>query len=73
MLESFIGTFDEYGLRTFESEAEKLPSTFIEDRQKFWVVIDRSVLSTIKLAMASGDSRSALKIIVLQARDIGRI
>lgn len=73
MLDSFIGTFDEYGLRTLETEGGKRHCSLIGDRPKFWAVIDRAELAPIKLAMAAGDTRSALKLIVQQARDFGRI
>ena len=73
MLDSFIGTFDEHGLRSLEIEGCNRAYSPKGDNPKFWAVTDCSVLTNIKLAMASGDARSALKIIVQQARDIGRI
>jgi len=62
MLDSFIGTFDQ-------------TRTFIERRRlgRFWAVLDRSVVPSINLAIAKGDSRSALQIVLQQARDIGSI
>ena len=74
MLDSFIGTFDQRGLRTLKSET-KQTRAFVERRRhgRFWAVLDRSVVPSINLAIAKGDSRSALQIVLQQARDIGSI
>ena len=74
MLDSYIGTFDQQGLRTFRSETNQTRS-FIERRRlgRFWAVLDRSVVPSINHAIAKGDSRSALQIVLQQARDIGSI
>lgn len=74
MLDSFIGTFDQQGLRTFKSETDQTRA-FIERRRhgRFWAVLDRSVVPSINQAIAKGDSRSALQIVLQQARDIGSI
>ena len=74
MLDSFIGTFDQQGLRSFRSETNQTRA-FVERRRhgRFWAVLDRSVVPSINLAIAKGDSRSALQIVLQQARDIGSI
>ena len=74
MLDSFIGTFDQRGLRTLKSDT-KQARAFVERRRhgRFWAVLDRSVVPSINLAIAKGDSRSALQIVLQQARDIGSI
>ena len=74
MLDSFIGTFDQRGLRTLKSETNQTRA-FVERRRhgRFWAVLDRSVVQSINLAIAKGDSRSALQIVLQQARDIGSI
>ena len=74
MLDSFIGTFDQRGLRTLKSETNQT-RTFVERRRcgRFWAVLDRSVVPSINLAIAKGDTRSALQIVLQQARDIGSI
>lgn len=74
MLDSFIGTFDQQGLRTFKSETDQTRA-YIERRRhgRFWAVLDRSVVPSINQAIAKGDSRSALQIVLQQARDIGSI
>ena len=74
MLDSFIGTFDQQGLRTFRAETYQT-RTYIERRPlgRFWAVLDRSVVPSINHAIAKGDSRSALQIVLQQARDIGSI
>jgi len=43
MLDSFIGTFDQHGLRTLRSETNQSPA-FVERRRqgRFWAVLDRS-------------------------------
>ena len=65
MLDSFIGTFDQRGLRTLKSET-KQTRAFVERRRhgRFWAVLDRSVVPSINLAIAKGDSRSALQIVL---------
>ena len=74
MLDSFIGTFDQHGLRTLRSETNLTPA-FVERRRqgRFWAVLDRSLVPTINRAIAAGDSRTALQIVLQQARDIGTI
>ncbi len=74
MLDSFIGTFDQHGLRTLRSETAQTPA-FVERRRqgRFWAVLDRSLVPTINRAIATGDSRTALQIVLQQARDIGTI
>ena len=74
MLDSFIGTFDQQGLRTFKSETDQTRA-YIERRRhgRFWAVLDRSVVPSINQAIAKGDSRSALQIVLQKARDIGSI
>lgn len=74
MLDSFIGTIDQQGLRTFKSETNQ-PRSFIERRRqgRFWAVLDSSVVPSINQAIAKGDSRTALQIVLQQARDIGSI
>ncbi|MDA8562869.1 hypothetical protein N9L06_00290 [Mariniblastus sp.] len=74
MLDSFIGTFDQHGLRTLKSETNQTHA-FIERRRqgRFWAVLDISLVPTINEAIATGDSRTALQIVLQQARDIGSI
>ena len=74
MLDSFIGTFDQHGLRTLRSETNQSPA-FVERRRqgRFWAVLDSSLVPTINRAIAAGDSRTALQIVLQQARDIGTI
>lgn len=74
MLDSFIGTIDQRGLRSFKSETNQA-ATFVERRRqgRFWAVLDRSFVPSINQAIAKGDSRTALQIVLQQARDIGSI
>lgn len=74
MLDSFIGTFDQHGLRTLKAETNQTPA-FIERRRqgRFWAVLDSSLVPSINLAIAKGDSRTALQIVLQQAREIGSI
>lgn len=73
MLDSFIGTFDQHGLRTLKSEIGEQRSFIERIPGQFWAVLDRSFVPSINLAIAKGDSRTALQIILQQARDIGSI
>ena len=74
MLDSFIGTIDQYGLRTLKSETDQTQA-FIEQRRegRFWAVLDNSLVPAINQAIAKGDSRTALQIVLQQAREIGSI
>jgi len=54
MLDSFIGTFDQHGLRTLRSETNLTPAFAERRRQgRFWAVLDRSLVPSTNRAMRS--------------------
>jgi hypothetical protein len=77
MLDSFIGTFDQQGLRSLKSEVTPTRSFIERTPGQFWAILDSSVVPSINQAIAlrssKSDSCEALQIILQQARDIGSI
>ncbi len=73
MLDSYIGTFDHHGLRSLQTEPDRSSPIFEARLGHFWAVLDRSLVPSINQAIAKGDSRSALQIVLQQARDFGAI
>ena len=73
MLNSFIGTIDRYGLRTLSVETKSSASRVSEDRNRFWAVLDSSILPTVSQAMACGQRKAALEIVLKSAKDAGSV
>lgn len=73
MLNSFIGTIDRYGLRTLSVETKASTRRIPENGNRFWAVLDPSVLPTVSRAMACGQRQAALEIVLKSARDAGSV
>lgn len=76
MLQSFVGTIDERGLRTLTPEPEggHVFGCDLESRRHaFWAVVDSSNLREIHEALLHGQRRQALQLLVNYARSIGSV
>ena len=75
MLQSFIGTFDSAGLRSFITEEPSAVTrrSHREHVVEFWAVLDTDELPLIQKAFLLGHRGTALELIGQQAKWLGRI
>ena len=75
MLQSFRGTFDSAGLRSFVSEEASgvARRSRREHVVEFWAVLDTDELPLIQRAFLLGQRGTALELIGMQAKSLGRI
>ena len=73
MLRSFVGTFDELGLRSLVTEPDHVQYAEPNGPQSFWAVLDQAELDSIHKAFQMGDRRTALEIVLSSAKSAGRL
>ena len=75
MLQSFIGTIDTRGLRSFRSEdASALgPCRMFGDAVPFWAILDSQELPQIVEALTHGRRGAALLMLEERAHSLGRL
>lgn len=74
MLQSFRGTVDRGGIRTFRLERDddfaRRPDKTIAE---FWAVLNRTELPPIRAALASGDRARATQMVCERAVSLGTV
>lgn len=74
MLQSFTGTFDKLGIRSFRIEPESsTPVDKLDSAARFWAVVDSQELPLICQVMKTGDRIGALRLISLRSHSMGTI
>ena len=72
MLQSFVGTFDNGGLRTFRVEDDSVRRVLPhESGYPFWAVLDSSELPAIARALVLGQRQMALQLLFALAKSLG--
>ena len=73
MLQSFVGTIDTRGLRSFRSEDASglVPSRMIGDAVPFWAILDSQELPPIVEALIHGKRGAALMLLEERAHSLG--
>jgi hypothetical protein len=74
MLQSFIGTYDSGGLRSFAPDEYAESVRWANDNAvvRFWAIIDSDELPSIWKALVVGQRGTALELIAQQAKSLGR-
>lgn len=73
MLRSFVGTFDELGLRSLVTESDDAQYNEPDGPQSFWAVLDHAELHSIHRAFEMGERQTALEMVFNSARSVGRL
>lgn len=75
MLESFVGTIDERGLRTLTPEPDESwkPQETVDRVAAFWAVVDSAKLPEICEALRNGERQRAWQLLSASARSLGSV
>ena len=74
MLQAYIGTFDQFGLRSLRVEEEPgTCSTARDAATQFWATLDTDELPLIRDAFNAGHRSAALRLILERAHCCGRV
>ena len=74
MLQSFTGTFDAGGIRSFQLEQNHVPDPEVPRAAvRFWAVLDSCDAPLIQRAISAGDRTRALRLISDHSLSMGTI
>ena len=73
MLQSFIGTYDQAGLRSLRDEDEFTVASHLDvsGPVSFWAILDSDELPGIQHALTLGHRVTALQLLITTAKSLG--
>ncbi len=75
MLKSFVGSYNETGFQSLQTEDEqsRYRRPFSEGLVSFWAILESEMVPQIERALRIGDRKAALIILANSAKDAGSI